>query len=319
LTRVRTPFYDPEVRAALEAAGTLGTVGAHNLKAVRQARREWYSRVAVSDRVTRTDLSVPGRALQPDVRLRVHRRVGAVGLQPCIFWIHGGGYVLGSRFQDDARFDSWCQRHDLVGVSIDYRLAPECPYPAALDDCYAGLAWLLQNCERLGVDSTRVGIGGVSAGGGLAAALALQVRDRAELHINYQLLVYPMLDDRRVNASANWDAPVWNPSSNAFGWASYLGALAGQDDIPHYAAPARANDLAGLAPAYIMVGSLDGFVDENLDYARRLNHAGVEVDLHVYAGAPHGFDGIAPATGVARRAVQDMDRWLAQRLGVARA
>ena len=309
------PYYDPEVRAAIEAGPRLGTVDARTLEKVRADRLLLNEQVPLSDAVTRTDLHVPGPEGAPDVRLRVHRRRGAEGPRPCLYWIHGGGYVLGSPEQDDLRFDRWCQRFDVVGVAVQYRLAPEHPYPAPIEDCYAGLRWVKAHGGEIGVDTSRVGIGGPSGGGGLAAALALVVRDRGELEIDYQLLIYPMIDDTRTSTTANWDVPVWNPASNEFGWSSYLGDLYGTDKIPGHAAPARETDLSGLPPTYIMVGTLDGFADEDIEYAKRLNHAGVSVELHVYPGAPHGFEGFAPESAVARQARRDINNWLATRLG----
>jgi acetyl esterase/lipase len=308
------PFYDPEIRAAIEAGPRLGTVSADTLDKVRADRLLLDEQVQLSDAVVRTDHLVPGPDGAPQIRLRVHRPRGAEGALPALYWIHGGGYVLGSPEQDDLRFDRWCQRFDLVGIAVQYRLAPEHPYPAAVEDCYAGLRWVKECGAELGVDTSRVGIGGPSGGGGLAAALALVVRDRGEVEIDYQLLIYPMIDDTRTSTTATWDVPVWNPASNEFGWASYLGDLFGTDDVPAHAAPARATDLTGLPPTFIMVGSLDGFADEDIDYARRLNHAGVPVELHVYPGAPHGFEGFAPGAAVARQARRDINAWLAARL-----
>ena len=182
-----------------------------------------------------------------------------------------------------------------------------------MEDCYEGLRWLFENSESLGVDRNRIGIGGSSAGGGLAAALALLARDRGEFPIAFQALIYPMLDDRQTTVSSQWRDPVWPPASNQFGWSSYLGALSGHD-VPPYAAAARATDLQGLPPAFISVGALDVFADEDVDYATRLRHAGVEVELHVYPGAPHGFDSMMPQTQLAQRAEQDLRRWLAAHL-----
>jgi acetyl esterase/lipase len=313
------PYYDPEVRAALEAGPRLGTVDARTLPKVRADRLLLNEQVPLSDAVERTDHVVPGPAGAPDIRLRVHRPKGAVGALPALYWVHGGGYVLGSPEQDDLRFDRWCQRFGLVGVAVQYRLAPEHPYPAAIEDCYAGLRWVKANGGELGIDTGRVGIGGPSGGGGLAAALALVVRDRAEVEIDYQLLIYPMIDDRRTSVTAGWEVPVWDRASNEFGWRSYLGPLFGTDDVPAHAAPSRATDLSGLPPTYIMVGSLDAFADEDIDYAMRLNHAGVPVELHVYAGAPHGFEGFAPGAAVSRQARDDINRWLAARLAAPAA
>jgi acetyl esterase/lipase len=309
------PFYDPEVRAALEASPSLGTVKAETLDQVRANRMLLSEQVPLSSEVTRTDHLIPGPDGAPDIRLRVHRPRSASHDLPALYWIHGGGYVLGTPEQDDLRFDRWCQRFDLAGVCVQYRLAPEHPFPAAIDDCYAGLAWLDQHGDELGIDTSRIGIGGPSAGGGLAAALALLVRDRAEIEIDYQLLIYPMLDDTRTTHTANIEVPVWDRESNEFGWSSYLGPRFGTDDIPPHAAPARATDLSGLPPTYLMVGTLDAFADEDLDYALRLNHAGVAVEAHLYPGAPHGFEGFAPDAAVSRQARADINQWLATRLG----
>jgi triacylglycerol lipase len=269
----------------------------------------------LSDRVTRVDHVVPG---DPDVVVRVHRPVDVDGDLPCVYAIHGGGYVRGDYSAEDARFDSWCQRLACVGVSVQYRLAPETPYPGALEDCYAGLAWTHAQASQLGVDRTRIGIMGVSAGGGLAAGLALLARDRAGPPIAFQLLVYPMLDDRQTSASSQWEVPIWSPAANRFGWQSYLGDLYGSDHVPIYAAPSRAVDLAGLPPGFIMVGTLDGFLDEDVDYAQRLNRAGVPTELHVYPGAPHGFDGMMASTAVARRARREVLSWVERQLSARR-
>ncbi|NCG39748.1 MAG: alpha/beta hydrolase fold domain-containing protein [Actinobacteria bacterium] len=308
------PYYDPEVRVALAKSPPFSTVNAKTLKSVRASRINQGDDVELSSKVTRTDIYVPGPPGEADVRLRVHKNVDSRESQPCLFWMHGGGYVLGTPEQDDLRFDRWCQRFGLTGVAVQYRLAPENPYPAGLNDAYAGLKWLKNNGEEIGVDSTRIGIGGPSAGAGLAAALGLLVRDRAEMTVDYQLLIYPMLDDKRASVTANWDVPIWNPESNEFGWRSYLGNLFDTDDVPTYAAPSRENDLSGLPPTYVMVGTLDGFADEDIAYAQRLNQCGVDTELHVYSGAPHGFDGFAGNAPVARRARQDINAWLEKRL-----
>jgi len=268
----------------------------------------------LSDAVERTDHDVPGT---DGVVVRVHRAVGATGALPCLYWMHGGGLVLGSCTGDDVRFDRWCPVLGIVGVSVEYRLAPETPYPGPLDDCYAGLRWVHEHAGELGVDPTRIGIGGPSAGGNLAAGLALLARDGGEIPVAYQLLIYPMLDDRQITASSQWPDPIWPPSANAYGWTAYLGDRKGGPDVPAYAAPARATDLAGLPPTLIAVGAIDGFSDEDIDYAVRLRHAGVPVDLHVYAGAPHGFDGLMPGTSVARTANRDIREWLAGRLAAS--
>jgi acetyl esterase/lipase len=309
------PYYDPAVREVLESAPALGTVHAGNLDKMRTSRVLLNEGVPLSDEVTRTDVMVPGPGGVGEIRLRVHRRKGLEGPLPCMYWMHGGGYVLGAPEQDDLRFDRWCQRFDMVGVAVQYRLAPEHPYPAGLEDCYAGVKWVKDHGAEIGVDPDRVGIGGPSGGGGMAAALGLVIRDRGEFPIDYQMLIYPMIDDTRTSVTANWDVPVWNPESNEFGWSSYLGYLFGGDDIPAHAAPTRETDLSGLPPTFIMTGSLDGFCDEDIDYAQRLNHCGVAVEFHMYPGAPHGFDGFGGNAPVARQARNDINAWLGRMLG----
>jgi acetyl esterase/lipase len=247
--------------------------------------------------------------------VRVHRPAGADGALPCVYWMHGGGLVLGTCVLDDFRFDRWCTLFGCVGVSVEYRLAPESPYPGPLDDCYAGLRWVHDHADDIGIDRSRIGIGGSSAGAGLAAALALLARDRSEPAIAFQLLIYPMIDDRQTTASSTWLDPIWPPTANTYGWTAYLGDAKGGPDVPSYAAPARADDLAGLPPTLITVGAIDGFSDEDIDYAVRLRHAGVPVELHVYPGAPHGFDSLAATSAIARRAGTDIEAWLGAQLG----
>ena len=224
--------------------------------------------------------------LESGIGIRLYRPAGAATTAPALLWIHGGGYVLGNAAQDDVLCRRFVKELGITVASVDYRLAPEHPYPAPLEDCYAALEWL----GRLpGVDRDRIAIGGASAGGGLAASLALWARDHDGVKPVFQLLVYPMIDDRSVGSHLEDSGHrLWNPTSNQFGWKAYLG---GAD--PAVAAPARRTDLAGLPPAWLGVGTLDLFHDEDLDYAQRLKAAGVPCQVHVVPGAFHGFDGIA--------------------------
>ena len=215
---------------------------------------------------------------------------------------------MGSYDMYDAALDGWCQQFGIVGVSVEYRLAPEFPYPAPLDDCEAGLQWTFDHAAELGIDPDRVGITGVSAGGGLCAGLALRTRGR--LPVRFQLLECPMLDDRQATPSSRLDdLMIWSRASNEFGWRSYLGDLYGRDDLPADAVPARASDLAGLPEAYVCVGGADGFRDEDITYAMRLYGAGVPTELHVYPGAPHGV-GLFADTTIAQRYNADIGDWL---------
>ena len=230
------------------------------------------------------------------------------GSTAALLWIHGGGYMIGSPEQDDALCRRFVQRLGIVVAAVRYRLAPEHPYPAALDDCAEVLSWL---AGLPGVDATRIAIGGASAGGGLAAALAFQARDRGGVRPVLQLLSYPMLDDRTVDESL--DRPgfrLWNARSNRLGWRSYLG---GAD--PAVAVPARRDDLAGLPPAWLGVGTLDLFHAEDLAYAARLNAAGVPCEVYEVPGAFHGFDGLAAKAAVSQQYFDSECSALARAMG----
>jgi acetyl esterase/lipase len=264
-----------------------------------------------SDAVERTEHIVPG---DPPVPVRVHRAKGATGPAATVVTIHGGGYVIGSYDMDDPVLERWCTELGVVGVSVEYRLAPETPYPGPLEDCDAALRWTHEHAGELGVDPDRIGIYGLSAGGGLAAALALLARDRGEVPLAFQLLDCPMLDDRqRTRSISSTGLYVWTAESNEFGWRSYLGDLYGSPDVPPHAAAARADDLSGLPPACMVVGSIDGFRDEDVEYAQRLNQAGVPCELHVIAGLPHAYQLAADAAGV-QLAERCKDDWLARQL-----
>ncbi len=265
--------------------------------------------VQPSPAVTRTDYMVPGLDGTPDVRVRHYRPAGQPGVVPCLYWIHGGGHVLGQIEQDDPVMDHIVETVGCGVVSVDWRRAPEHPFPAPMDDCYAGLSWTHRNAAELDLDPDRIAIGGASSGGGSAAGLALLARDRGEIPVCFQLLVYPMLDDRNVTpASLGCTEPrVWNRASNLIGWRCYVGDAAGTDEVSPYAAPTRATDLTGLPPAYLPVGDLDLFIDEDIEYAQRLQQADVPTELHVYPGGIHGFDLLAPGSGLAQRFIRDRD------------
>jgi acetyl esterase/lipase len=223
-------------------------------------------------------------------------------LQAALLWIHGGGYILGRPEQDEGHSIDLCRRLGLVVAAVEYRLSPEFPFPAALDDCFDALAWLVAEASSLGVDPEHIAVGGPSAGAGLAAALALRAHDLDGPPIAFQLLVYPMIDDR--TACRDDIDPrrlrLWSPASNRLGWTSYLGREPGDAGVSELAAPARRIELAALPPAWIGVGSCDLFADEACLYARRLEAAGTPCALEIVPGAYHGFDVVAARTGVAR-------------------
>lgn len=263
-----------------------------------------------------SDHHAPGT---PPVLVRLYRPAAAADATlPAYLWLHGGGYVLGRVADSDATCAELAHAVGCVVASVEYRLAPEHPFPAALDDAYAALTWLAAAAPDLAIDAQRIAIGGNSAGGGLAAGLALYARDQGGVQPCFQLLTYPMLDDRMTTPSAQWeDTPVWPRTSNVAGWHAYLGRPAGGDDVSPYAAPARATDLRGLPPAYIPVGDADLFLDEDIAYARRLIDAGVPVELHIFGGAFHGWDALMADSQTARRLRAEEISVLRRALGTA--
>lgn len=220
---------------------------------------------------------------------------------PALLWIHGGGHLFGSPEQDDRANIDLVGALGIVVAAARYRAGAQAAAPASLEDCYAALSYLYSNAARLGIDSQRLAVGGASAGGGIAAGLAAYSHDRGEIPVAFQLLVYPMLDDRTV-VRANLPAHLrmWTAKSNELGWRTYLGAQPGSAGVSHYAAPARRADLTGLPPAWIGVGTLDLFHDEDVEYARRLAAAGTRCELQVVPGAFHGFDQLFSKTPVVR-------------------
>lgn len=219
---------------------------------------------------------------------------------PAILHIHGGGFILGLPEMNHATNVMLARDLRCHVVSVDYRLAPEHPYPAALDDCTAALDWLCDKARGIGVDPARIGIKGESSGGGIAAALALRERDRGNNRIAFQHLIYPMLDDRTGTTAPIPDfagTVGWNAANNRFAWNCLLGQgrKPGDTGISPYMAPAREERLVGLPPTYLSIGTLDLFFSENLAFAGALRDAGVPVDLNVYAGAFHGFEGATEA------------------------
>ena len=259
--------------------------------------------VPLPDGVSVQDHMAPGPYGAPDVMVRLYRPASLPANAPALYWIHGGGMVVGNVQMNDQYCAGIAEELNVLVASVEYRLAPEHPFPEPIEGCYAGLRWLASSADELGLDRSRLAIGGGSAGGGLAAALALIAHDRAEVEVCFQLLVYPMLDDRNTTRSSHAivDPRIWNRVSNLAGWNAYLSGKAGDDDVPPYAAPARAAELAGLPPAYINVGTLDLFVDEDIAYAQALLAANVPTELRVYPGAFHGSPSLVPDSELSRR------------------
>jgi acetyl esterase/lipase len=234
------------------------------------------------------------------LRLRIYKPLTVNTSTPVLLWIHGGGYLIGKPEQDDSLCVQYVRELSIPVVSVEYRLAPKHPFPAPLDDCYSALKWIASHAEKLNIDPRRIAVGGNSAGSGLAAALAQLTLDRQEIELAFQLLIYPMLDDRTVLRTDIDDSNnvAWNHKSNRFGWESYLGQNCGAEHAPAYSVPARRADLSGLPPAWIGVGDLDIFHDEDVAYAQRLKESGVECELKIIPGAFHGFDVFDPQAPV---------------------
>jgi acetyl esterase/lipase len=311
---------DPELRVVVEKLPTDRPLDLKDIPAARAKMKKMLIALLATyppvEGVTSQDQFAAGLQGEPAVRVRVYRPNAQPKKLPALFWIHGGGYVMGDIEQDDRLMKQLVNRIGCVAISVDYRLAPEDPFPAPVEDCYAGLKWLFAHADELGVDPSRIAIGGASGGGGLAAGLALLVRDRGEMRVAFQLLIYPMIDDRNVTPAsyAISDPRMWNRESNRLGWKAYLGRDGGGDGVSPYAAAARATDLTNLPPAYIPVGALDLFVDENIEYAQRLIQAGVPTELHVYPGAFHGFDLFVPSAKVSKQFKADRDNALKRAL-----
>jgi acetyl esterase/lipase len=317
------PPFDAELVPVLDAmAATPGPeFTLENIALIRQARS------AVAPPPTDEDLRrggtfevtsrrVPGPAGAPDVPLLICRPVSVTAPAGCLYYIHGGGMIVGDNRTGLPSVLDLAEQLALAVVSVDYRLAPETPHPGPVEDCYAGLSWTVANASELGIDPARVIVGGGSAGGGLSAAVALLARDRGGPGLIGQLLSCPMLDDRNDTPSS-WQMAgrgVWDHTANDVGWAALLGDARGGPDVSPYAAPARASDLSGLPPAFIDVGSAETFRDEDVAYATRIWQAGGSAELHVWPGGHHGFIGITPGAALSRAAVAAQRDWLRRRI-----
>lgn len=256
-----------------------------------------------ADGVKVQDVFVPSLVETHSIRVRLFRPLQVAAPVPALLWLHGGGFVMGDPEIDQANNIAIVRETGIAIAAVDYRLAPKHPFPAPLEDCYAALRWLSAEANTLDVRPDRIAIGGSSAGAGLAAGLVLMAHDRQEVAVAFQLLLYPMLDDRTV-LRTDMDLSnvrLWNNNCNRFGWRAYLGAAPGGADVHPYAAPGRRMDLTGLPPAWMGMGTFDLFHDEDLAYARRLRESGVPCELQIVAGAYHGFDLFSPKSNVVRQ------------------
>lgn len=294
---------DPELKDMLSVMPALKL---DNLEELRGSIQAMLPSATVNEAVSISDRLIPRPDDNSELRIRIYEPVEKEKILPGLLWIHGGGYVIGAPEMDDALCQRYVEEANCVVVSVDYRLAPEHPYPAPLEDCYTALQWFYDNAKELDVDSSCLAIAGASAGGGLTAALALLARDRQGPPIAFQMPLYPMIDDRNITPSSHeiTDERVWNRKNNIKGWDMYLGET-NRDDISPYAAPARATDFSGLPPTYTCVGDLDPFRDETIEYIAKLRQAGVPTEFHLYSGCFHGFEGVVPQAEISIRTVNE--------------
>ena len=304
---------DPDLRDGLALYDVIGLAQHQRLEgdviaAIRaqgnEAMGTMLATIPRDERVSREDHPIPGPG--GALLIRIYRPADADGALPAVVWLHGGGMMFGNIDVDGPGCERYAIKIGCAVVSVEYRLAPEHAYPAAIEDCYSALTWCTERADELQLDASRIAIGGESAGGGLAAGTVLLARDRGGPAVGFQVLVYPMLDDRNDTPSALEfeDIPSWSHRHNDGAWRGLLGDRAGRLDVEPYAAPARATDLSGLPPALIQVGELDVLRDENIQYATRLMRAGVATELHVYPGAYHGWD---VAAAEARQSIRALD------------
>ncbi|MEV7606052.1 alpha/beta hydrolase [Paenarthrobacter sp. NPDC089322] len=317
-TIARPPF-DPEIEAAFVAMGGMPSFTPEMIPVLREApvAVERDPREVLSERgFVFNDRTINGYD-GDEIIVSVITKKGRTGTGPGFFHIHGGGMILGDRWGGVAQFIDWAERFNGVIVTVEYRLAPEFPDPYPIEDCYAALLWTATHFEEFGIDAARLVVGGASAGGGLSAGVALLARDRQGPTILGQVLMCPMLDDRDCTPSTLQIDGLggWDRTSNQTGWGALLGDRKGTDDVSIYAAPARATDLSGLPAAYIDCGSAEVFRDEDVAYAMRLWEAGVQAELHVWAGGYHGFEFLAPHAAISRESVATRDKWMNRLLG----
>ncbi|MDH6213700.1 alpha/beta hydrolase [Streptomyces pseudovenezuelae] len=322
MTLVPPPF-DPELAAALELIKDVISPGLtmDDITAMREGMGIQMLAeldLTVGGFFELDERTVPGPQDAPDISLFIARPTAeAVGTRPVFYHVHGGGMVIGDNKTGVTAALDWAKELDAIVVSVEYRLAPEHPHPAPIEDVYAGLVWTAEHAAELGGDAERIVIAGASAGGGLTAALGLLTRDRKGPRPIGQVLMCPMLDDRNDTPSAHQMAGlgVWDRTANDTGWTALLGELRGGPDVSPYASPARADDLADLPPTFVDVGSAETFRDEAVAYASRIWQAGGVAELHVWPGGFHGYDGFAPQAAMSQSTGAARLNWLRRLIG----
>jgi acetyl esterase/lipase len=313
--------FDPELRPVIDAFPS-SPPGRRSLDTIPASRRAHDASIPLPDLrqglIQASDRTVAGPEGAPDITVTVYRRSDHQPDRPLLYFIHGGGMIVGNRFTGINIALDWVEKLDVVLATVEYRLAPEARHPAPVEDCYAGLVWYAARAEELGGDPDRLVLVGGSAGGGLAAATAILARDRSKPSVTAQLLMCPMLDDRNETVSSRqYDGiGIWDRQSNELGWTALLGGSRGEPVVAACAAPARLADFARLPPAFIDVGSAEVFRDEAVAYASGLWAAGVQAELHVWAGGFHGFAGIAHHAALSVQARTAQLDWLRRTLAL---
>lgn len=302
---VFAPFAEAIARSTPPAAGDVPSRRA----AFESFQRAMHAALPMPDDVTITDYAVTA-ADGAKLLLRWYTKTGS---QPgsAVYYVHGGGMILSNVEIYDGPVARYVSASGVPFLAVEYRYAPEFPHPVPVEDCYAGLVWMVEHAAELGIDPSRIAVMGDSGGGGVGGGLVILARDRGGPAIAKQILVYPMLDDRNTKPDPRLVPFVtWSYDDNVTGWGALLGAAAGGANVSPHAAPARVADPAGLPPTYIDVGELDIFRDEDIEYARRLSAAGVSTELHVHPGVPHGYEVFAPSIGVSVRTMAERIRVL---------
>ncbi|BBJ39211.1 esterase [Streptomyces antimycoticus] len=316
------PALDPELRELLADMPLMSQLSPEVLAQLRQLPSTPIESLLAHRQIDRREITVPGKDGAP-IPLSVFSPANTdrTTAAPCVYWMHGGGMVMGDRYSQIDIPLEWLDEFGAVVVSVDYRLAPEATGTALVDDCYRGLRWIAEHSEELGIDPFRIVVAGASAGGGLAAGVTLLARDLGTPAIAAQMLICPMLDHRNTSTSSrqySGGPGVWTREMNEFGWRAVLGDLT-DDEVSEYVSPARAADLSGLPTTYIDTGSAEVFRDEDTDYATRIWTAGGQAELHVWAGGFHGFDALYPQAHISATARRTRTDWLARLLSPNRA